>query len=194
MRSLFVLLIICGVFGTGIFFYIRHAETDAKIGDDIEESLTATGRDIWSVGRSGSLFADTDEAQKDLEDLPRVVMAVRAKVKSASPSITVAEGDPPLFKGTHQIVYRVNKEIVFVVRVEYQKSTERFKFLGERNGISASRKDQPDPSQPGLPAPLPGSPAAPLPGSSDPAVPPPVPVPLPVPAAPAPGEKVSEQP
>jgi hypothetical protein len=190
-RQLFVLLVIVGIFGAGVFFYIRNARTDAGVADSIEKNLATVGSAIWSTGQSTSLFADTDETQKDLNDLPRVVMAVRASVKSASPSITVAEGDPPLFKGSHQIVYRVNKEIVFVVRVEYQKDMGDFKFLGERNGISASRKDQKlDPANPGQPAPLPENP--PVPG--DTAVPPPVPAPAPAPSAPAPGEKVSEQP
>lgn len=195
-RSLLAMLIIGGLFGTGIFFYIRKAETDADLSDAMDGNLQSAGSEIWSVGRSSWLFAETDEAKKDLEDLPRVVLAVRASLKGAIPDITVAEGDPPHSVGTHQIIYRVNKEIVFVVRVRHQKSSGLFEFLGEKNAIKASRKDlkketpatPADPNAAPQPAPPPGEtpPAPASPASPPPATPPAAP--------PPPAEKVSEQP
>jgi hypothetical protein len=194
-RSLLAMLIVTGLFGTGIFFYMRNAEKDAGMNDIIESELESAGNSIWTVGRSSKLFAETEEAKKDLEDLPRVVMAVRASLRGSIPDITVAEGDPPHFVGSHQILYRANKEVVFVVRVRYQKSTGLFEFLGEKNTIKASRKDQkketpPTPAEPNAapqPAPPGEAPAVPAsPASSPPATPPA--------ARPPSAEKVSEQP
>src|SRR6187549_1530749 len=56
-RSLLAMLIIGALFGTGIFFYIRNAESDADLGDAIDANLQSAGSEIWSVGRSSWLFA-----------------------------------------------------------------------------------------------------------------------------------------
>jgi hypothetical protein len=186
------MLVIGGLFGTGIFFYIRHAETDAKIGDTIEEELKRAGAEIWTNGTSPTLFANTDESRKDLEDLPRVVMAVRADVKGAEPEITVAEVDPGRDIGSHQIIYRIRSKTVLMVRARYDKPTGLFKFIEEKNGINASRKDQKTPVtisdrlDPGALVPVPAT----APPGANPAAPPPA-----VPAAGTPpAEKVSEHP
>jgi hypothetical protein len=184
------MVIIGGLFGTGIFFYIRNAQFDATVGDSIEKSLKVAGDEIWKVGFSAALFADTDETRKDLEDLPRVVMAVRTKAKGFEPEITIVEVDPGKDLGAHQIVYRIRKDTVLVLRVRYDKPTGLFRFLEEKNGIKASRKDQEflSPAIPDPPA-APGAVPAPIPPA---AVPAPA---VPSPAVPAtPGEKVSEHP
>jgi hypothetical protein len=201
------MLVIGGLLAAGLWYYIRGAEDDALVRDEIEASLLRIGAELWTTGFSPGLAAKTEETTADLNDLPRVITAVRGAAKGIAPRIKAIEGDSLRGKGSasHQILFLVLERVVLVIRVWYERDTGRFIFIGESNGVVPSRQElekqatPPSPaSEPGPKTPVPPSPA-PAPQGATPEPPPaPNPPPAPAPAAappvsPAPAaEKVSE--
>ena len=149
---------------------------------------------------SGALSAGTDEAAKDLEDLPRVMAAVRASAGLVRPDIRIVEGDPPPGndKASHQILFFLHDRPILVIRVLYDRESGGFTFIGEKNRVVPSRIElekeskKPAATPAGTPPAAPPAFSVPPQGAvSNPPTTPPAPGPA---APPAPAEKVSEQP
>ncbi len=179
------MLIIGALFGGGIFFYIRRAETDVEVSTVLEDDLIFAGKQIWANGSSSMLYAAPGEIQKDLEHLPRVVAAIKLAKPNQVPVITLQ----PAGGGSQTIVFSINDDPLLMLRVQYDQSKPpgTYRFLGERNNVHASRKEMEAQLEQAIP---PAIPAPPTPENS-PKEPSPAPAPEPSPAS---GEKVSEQP
>lgn len=168
-RSFVVLVLVVGLFGTGLYYFIRGSQKDATIQEQIEISLTKLGHVIWQTGTSFDLATTTDDEAKDLADLPRIVMAIKTAAGANVPRVKVVEGDPPPGKGTasHQIVYLFNDRPLLIIRVRLFPDTGRVEFLGEANRAVPSRREfesqsgankagvSPPPAVPPIPPPLP---------------------------------------
>lgn len=198
LRSFLVMLLIAGLLGSGIWFYIRGAESDVQVRNRLHAMLTAIGANLWEFGHSDALSADTEDTGKDLADLPRVITGVRNAVKNGHPEIRVIEGDVQSGRGTasHQILFVIEDRIRLIIRVWYERDTDRFKFIGETNPIVPSRRELEKKSRATTPGTtgLPPIPGGPLPGIAPPVTPDTPPPALPTPPAAAPAaEKVSEE-
>ena len=159
LRAFLAMLIIGGLFATGIWFYLRGSESDLKLREQIFASLELIGSEIWSTGGSMSLGVDPEdgEARLDLEDLPRIIAALRGASKGVPPKIQSLEGDPPPGneRASHQILFSYNTHVQLVIRVRYDDKTGIFTFIGVANRIVPSRKVLLE-SQPPAPPPVPG--------------------------------------
>ena len=169
LRSFVVMLVIGGLFGTGIWYYLRTAGTEARATEQLFASLTTLGTEIWETTSSSALTTDSEDAQKDLEDLPRVMSTLRAwaKARGMAPRIMPLEGDPPPGKGnaTHQIQFFFADSPMLTIRVAIRGDGNIY-FLGETNRVTKSRKDfyeslKPDAAAPTTPSETPAAPATP---------------------------------
>ncbi len=144
LRSFVVMLIIGGLFGTGIWYYLRAAQTEARANEQLFASLTTIGSEIWETTSSSALTTDSEDARKDLEDLPRVMSTIRAwaKARGITPRIMPLEGDPPPGRGTatHQIQFFFSDTPMLVIRVAIRGDGNIY-FLGEVNRVTKSRKE-----------------------------------------------------
>lgn len=144
LRSFVVMLVIGGLFGAGIWYYIRGAETEARANEQLFASLTMIGSEIWETTSSSALTTDSEDTQKDLEDLPRVMNAMRAwaRARGLAPRIMPLEGDPPPGRGngTHQIQFFFADNPMLIIRVAIRGDGTIY-FLGETNRVTKSRKE-----------------------------------------------------
>lgn len=146
LRSFVVMLIIGGLFAGGMWYYLRGSESEAQMNEQLNASLTAIGTEIWETTTSLVLTTDSEETQKDFDDLPRVINTIRAwaKSKGVQPRIMPLEGDPPPGKGnaTHQIQYFFGNSPMFIIRVACRELGGPIYFLGEANRLDIkSRKE-----------------------------------------------------
>jgi len=143
LRSLIVLIIIVGLFGSGIYFYIRSARNDAKVQEQLAITLTSLGHAIWVSGMSLDLATTTEDEAKDLADLPRIIAEIKIAAGKLTPRVKVIEGDPPPGKGnaTHQIMYSFNDRPLLIIRVRCFPDSGRVEFLGEVNRVVPSRRE-----------------------------------------------------
>jgi len=182
LRSFLAMLVIGGLLFAGIWFYLRGSESDLKVREQISRSLRVIGADIWETSSSALLTKDTEERQKDFEDLPRVINDVRAwtRARGMLPRIVPGEVDALSSRGnaTHEIQYFFGDRTLLIIRVRYHGETGNIGFIGVANGVNVpSRQELPQSSPP-----------------ADTAQPPPAAGPDPSPAPATSGEKVSEPP
>ena len=123
---------------------LRAAQTEARANEQLFASLTTIGSEIWETTSSAALTTDSEDAQKDLEDLPRVMSTIRAwaKARGMVPRIMPLEGDPPPGRGnaTHQIQFFFADTPMLVIRVAIRGDGNVY-FLGEVNRVTKSRKE-----------------------------------------------------
>ena len=200
LRPILAMLFFGGLLFTGIFFYIRGAETDEKKRENAIAYLTSLGRGIWQMKTASGVFTtESDVRQKDLDFLPQVF--AKAVEKGGNPTnIRIIEGDPPpgSNSATHQIHYVFGDTVKIVLRVYYAPEEGKIIFVGSDNRFGVEREPASgDPANAAVPAtalPLPNTPPlpAPAPSTPPPAIPP-APADTPPSVSPSP-EKVSEPP
>ena len=142
LRSFVVMLIIGGLFAGGIWYYLRGAESEARVHEQLSASLAAIGTEIWETTTSLALTTDSEEAQKDFDDLPRVIGGIRAWAKSRGvlPRNMSLENDPQ--PGKHQIQYFFGDKPMLIIRVACRELGGPVYFLGEANDrLVKSRKE-----------------------------------------------------
>ena len=141
LRSIAAMVVIGGGFAVGIYYYIKGSEVSVVAEESINKQLYGIGLEYWNASNSLEVEPLDEEATKDLDDLPRIIAAVkdRASRENLEMELLVVTGDPPpgKYTATHQLRYTFNSVAHLIIRLRVEK--ESLYFLGEANRVVPSR-------------------------------------------------------
>jgi len=168
LRNSIVMLLMIALLGGGIWYYLEGARADEKKRAHVENSIRIIAAGIWEGAITNSLTADAGDAQKDLDDLPRVLFAVKHAARGAVPRILILEDPTPLSRrdATHRVLFQFNERPVLILRLRYEPETDSFRFLTVNSPFVPSRMEMEQQQADALKAAgaaglVPASPAAP---------------------------------
>lgn len=143
VRNLSVMVLVVALLGGGIWYYLEGSRADEKKREHVENSIRVIAAGLWEGAITHFLTADAGDAQKDLDDLPRVLLAVKNAARGAVPRMLILEESTPISRrdASHRVLFQFNERPVLIVRLRYEPETDSFRFLTVNSPFVPSRKE-----------------------------------------------------
>ncbi|MES2705509.1 MAG: hypothetical protein V4726_02790 [Verrucomicrobiota bacterium] len=130
LRSLLGLLVIGGILGGGLWFYVKGMKQTIRITENINNGLKAIAAEIWANGMAPEI-EDIDP------DLTLTFMQLKKKAGGNPPRVVVIEDPEASFAGrrpTHQIIYMLGRHMVITLNLFYDFESGKIEILGYELG------------------------------------------------------------